>query len=287
MKKIYFILVFLVLSIYCFTVSANNPYIIDDEPTLLEIEYERINVYDSIRQSFNSENTILRIGKTKSMFCGIKTLWNDSITKVNIELYRTILDNIRNIDKNNPNRFLEFRGRYKAYVYKNYPAGKVTECNYFDMTYWRYEENWEKPKWELTDSTKEYLGYLCTQAVTNYRGRTWIAWFTPDIPISEGPWKLCGLPGLILEAQDLSKTYTFRAISLRTEGLANVGYMRYMDYSDIVTRDKYCESWWKFKHSNMGAKMRTMFLKSDAPPVNVSTKKLTWDLEETNYNHNL
>ena len=35
-----------------------------------------------------------------------------------------------------------------------------------------------------------------------------------DIPVSDGPWKLGGLPGLILEAYDKGHQYTFTAVGL-------------------------------------------------------------------------
>ncbi|RQE01044.1 GLPGLI family protein, partial [Prevotella intermedia] len=44
------------------------------------------------------------------------------------------------------------------------------------------------------------LGMECKKATTNFRGRYWEVWYTEDIPISQGPWKLCGLPGMILKA---------------------------------------------------------------------------------------
>lgn len=63
-----------------------------------------------------------------------------------------------------------------------------------------YTEPFSEMTWEIRDSTKNVLGYECTQATTNYHGRVWTVWFTPEIPIQDGPWKLRGLPGLILEA---------------------------------------------------------------------------------------
>jgi hypothetical protein len=35
-----------------------------------------------------------------------------------------------------------------------------------------------------------------------FKGREYIVWYAPSIAYAEGPWKLGGLPGLILEAYD-------------------------------------------------------------------------------------
>lgn len=53
--------------------------------------------------------------------------------------------------------------------------------------------------WQLHLEAKELLGYKCQKATTNYRGRSYTAYFTTEIPIKDGPWKFYGLPGLILE----------------------------------------------------------------------------------------
>jgi len=73
------------------------------------------------------------------------------------------------------------------------------------------KDNYTDLKWDITKETKEVAGYICTKATTNFRGRQWIAWFAPEIPVALGPWKLHGLPGLILEASDSTKTYTIIA----------------------------------------------------------------------------
>ena len=63
-----------------------------------------------------------------------------------------------------------------------------------------YQEPNEEINWTIEDTTKDILGYECIKAETDYHGRHWTAWFTPEIPVAYGPWKLRGLPGLILSA---------------------------------------------------------------------------------------
>jgi len=69
--------------------------------------------------------------------------------------------------------------------------------------------------WQLSDSAKSVCGYTCHKATCSFRGRFWTAWYTDEIPVSEGPWKLGGLPGLILAAEDSTKELSFTAISIR------------------------------------------------------------------------
>lgn len=76
--------------------------------------------------------------------------------------------------------------------------------------------------WNITKEQKVIGGYDCIKATTTYRGRGWTAWFTPAITAPYGPWKLHGLPGLILEAYDEEKilTINFTKIEMRKSPLA-------------------------------------------------------------------
>lgn len=68
--------------------------------------------------------------------------------------------------------------------------------------------------WTITEDTLTVLNYPCQKATTKFRGRNYSAWFTLDIPIGDGPWKLCGLPGMILKAEDANGIFHFQAIGI-------------------------------------------------------------------------
>ncbi len=57
-------------------------------------------------------------------------------------------------------------------------------------------------------------GYTCQKATTRYEGRDYVAWFAPKIPISDGPYKFSGLPGLIVEIADTKEYYRFELTGL-------------------------------------------------------------------------
>ena len=81
-------------------------------------------------------------------------------------------------------------------IFKNYPEpGILTYVKEVITDHYLYEETYERPAWQITTEKKDIMGYACQKATAGFRGRTWIAWFTPEVPVMEGPWKLHGLPG--------------------------------------------------------------------------------------------
>ncbi len=105
-------------------------------------------------------------------------------------------------------------------IYKNYPkrgwiTGKAPTMAYGANM--QYEEPINELPWQLEDGDSIVCGYPCGKATTTFHGRTWHVWYTLDIPYSDGPWKLCGLPGLILKATDSSGEFDFTAIAIEEE----------------------------------------------------------------------
>jgi GLPGLI family protein len=94
-------------------------------------------------------------------------------------------------------------------VYKNMPnKGLVTAMHW---PYWITTQDSINHlfDWQLVEGDSIVCGYPCHKAQTTFRGRTWTAWYTLDLSYNDGPWKLCGLPGLILYAQDSTRQFIF------------------------------------------------------------------------------
>lgn len=64
-------------------------------------------------------------------------------------------------------------------------------------------------KWTVLNDTKTYAGYKTRKAYTIAYGRKWIAWYTDALPLNFGPYKFCGLPGLIINMYDENGQYYF------------------------------------------------------------------------------
>lgn len=86
------------------------------------------------------------------------------------------------------------------------------------MPFYYVFETTDEIKWNIQKETKTLANYKLQRATTNFGGRKWNAWFTSDIPISEGPYKFRGLPGLILFIEDVKQNFIYSFI--RNKNLA-------------------------------------------------------------------
>ena len=100
-------------------------------------------------------------------------------------------------------------------VYNGYPDGNHLTFlgTILDIPY-KYTEPLPKLNWEIQEDDSVVCGYTCQKACATFRGLTWTAWFSVDLPYSVGPWKLCGLPGLILKAYESKGNYCFNAVEI-------------------------------------------------------------------------
>lgn len=102
-----------------------------------------------------------------------------------------------------------------TYVFNNNSDNTLTIYDQWGDELRFYTEPSDEMQWTLLpDSTNVILGYDCNLAESDYHGRHWKAWFAPEIPLCFGPWKLHGLPGLILKAE-ADGGFSFNATGLQ------------------------------------------------------------------------
>ena len=99
---------------------------------------------------------------------------------------------------------------FESVIYKGFPEEKISYSYKILRDNLRYEEDLNQFSWEILPENKLIEGYQAQKATTTFAGRNYIAWFTSEIPISEGPYKFNGLPGLILEISDIQNHYNYK-----------------------------------------------------------------------------
>ena len=101
-------------------------------------------------------------------------------------------------------------------VYKNYPITGQQTIDYHSLELFQYQESMGQD-WQFADGDTVILGHPCQKVSCRYHGKTWIAYYATDIPISEGPWKLCGLPGIILRTYDSDGAFIIQCIGIQKQ----------------------------------------------------------------------
>ena len=99
---------------------------------------------------------------------------------------------------------------FESVIYKGFPEEKISYSYKILRDNLRYEEDLNQFSWEILPENKLIEGYQAQKATTTFAGRNYIAWFTSEIPISEGPYKFNGLPGLILKISDVQNHYNYK-----------------------------------------------------------------------------
>ena len=108
-------------------------------------------------------------------------------------------------------------GRENRTIFKNQDEDKMIESREFMQKQFLIIGPQTVRKWKIGTKQKEILGYKCMGADFRVDSvTTLVAWFTPEIPISNGPSDYQGLPGLILgiDINDGLRTITASEIKL-------------------------------------------------------------------------
>lgn len=116
-------------------------------------------------------------------------------------------------------------------VWRDYPEGKMTVRDAIPPFIYEAQEAIEPIKWKLSEDTLTVCGYLCKKATCELHGRKWTVHYSEEIPTSAGPWKLCGLPGLIIEAKCEGGIHHFSLSDIQ-----RTASTIYMEHSAITTK---------------------------------------------------
>lgn len=204
------------------SVTAQN-----DEPVLVSVVYQFIHVYDTN----NRANPViacmlLQVGKTNSKYCNV--LFNSEYKRSPVS---TGISSVNTGTGESP-AVMRFSGMPMAVVYdrsitpgaiyQSFEKKKIFRTQKIGVKDFLTEDPLPPIVWKISNETKEIASYTCQKATGVYAGRTYTAWFTSDIPYTYGPWKLSGLPGLILEAKDATGEvqFLFRKISTEKDEMA-------------------------------------------------------------------
>ncbi|SDL76656.1 GLPGLI family protein [Pedobacter sp. ok626] len=97
----------------------------------------------------------------------------------------------------------------KYFVFKNFGAKELQLSDNILAKYYLITDTLSNFKWKISKEKRKILKYSCTKATASFRGREYEAWFADEIAISNGPWKFCGLPGLIVAVKDANSIYSY------------------------------------------------------------------------------
>lgn len=168
---------------------------------------------------FISDSTNVDDVKTEMMFLdttkdGSKyysyTVFNsDSIMKVDLEKQLAATGSI-NVKSDMQ------KGSVRYSVTKTYPDYKINLHCRLGMDAYNISDD-RKINWKIS-SEKEKIGeWNAQKAEADFAGRHWIAWFSTEIPIQDGPYKFRGLPGLIVKVEDKTGSH-----KMELKGIKNI-----------------------------------------------------------------
>lgn len=96
------------------------------------------------------------------------------------------------------------------------------------------KENLPQIQWIFLNESKQIGKYLAKKAEGIFRGRKYIVWYSDEIPIPAGPWKINGLPGLVLSVVDSKKEISFEVNYVKITDDSNLKF-QIIDFNNMIT----------------------------------------------------
>ncbi len=236
MTKRHYILFFFVLGFISSSFSQDFLNVKHKFPEVNVIDTARYRIYykhfmedknATINKEVNKE-TCLLVGDKVSLYKDTSGCLLDSLNS-NIELRNASITGMDFLNKCVSLNAGPAPGLYRFHE-KN---DSILEEGILTINFNYYRDAAPEINWNIGEERKEIEGIPCRIATTHLYGRDWTAWFAESIPVFEGPWKLTGLPGLIIEAYDNNREHEFELISFSP---CSVPIINYVEKGDQLTR---------------------------------------------------
>ncbi len=171
--------------------------------------YEYKYASDSTKiDSLKTEWMYLDINKTGSEYYSKSAFESDSI--INESIKKQMASGMKSISVSRNRQ----GGEVSYEVEKTYPDYKISLITNIGNDTYKVSE--DRPiNWKISTDKKKIGEFQTQKATTHFAGRNWIAWFTTDVPIQDGPYKFSGLPGLIVEIADEKNSHKIELKGLK------------------------------------------------------------------------
>lgn len=191
------------------TITVSNFYQAQELDVIYEVKFKP-SYKDTLREK---ELMTLKINtkENKSIF---QSLGNDQIFSVNKKATQITSNEEKEVFEKKMENFSPEKSSFNFIISKDPISSSYLVQEKIDFKKYQTKFIFPSNQWKITGEHKNIKGYLCKKAEINFGGRVWQAYYTAEIPISDGPYKFYGLPGLILEISSLDNDYSFLLKSL-------------------------------------------------------------------------
>jgi GLPGLI family protein len=222
------------------------------------------------------ELTILDVTKQKSIYRDYLSVSQDSMIESNIEKMKAtgVQIDLSKLLKN---------PKFMYKIQKSYPSYETSYTDLILSDFITYPET-DKINWKISDEkgVSTFEKYKIQKATATVWGRNWTAWFTPDIPIQDGPYKFYGLPGLIVKIEDENKNFSWQLA-----GIKNLEKYNELSLNErlknkqalIVNKNKFTQMFTEFKSSPL-AQVRNKYTSEQLNQIDEGGKTLGQKLRD-------